>query len=130
MVDNMTVDSVEIKCLVPGLHSTCWVRSSCLRDGWVGNHMSVAIKGYPPIMSYWASWQEMFGYVDDPELNLDHLCRTSACWNPWHLDLVTHQVNVSRIGEYHLIPPFRVIGDRFVCGSPITPVPVVHSANR
>lgn len=29
-------------------------------------------------------------------LELDHLCRTLACCNPWHLEAVTHQENVLR----------------------------------
>ncbi len=29
-------------------------------------------------------------------LVLDHLCRTRACCNPWHVEQVTHKVNVYR----------------------------------
>lgn len=29
-------------------------------------------------------------------LELDHLCQNPPCCNPWHLEPVTHQVNVSR----------------------------------
>ena len=29
-------------------------------------------------------------------LTLDHLCRTRTCVNPWHLEAVTHKVNVQR----------------------------------
>ena len=29
-------------------------------------------------------------------LELDHLCRVTACVNPWHLEPVTHKVNVLR----------------------------------
>lgn len=32
-------------------------------------------------------------------LELDHLCRVRACVNPWHLEPVTHAVNVSRGGN-------------------------------
>ena len=31
-----------------------------------------------------------------PELELDHLCRNPACVNPFHLEAVTHRVNVLR----------------------------------
>lgn len=31
-----------------------------------------------------------------PGLHLDHLCRTTLCVNPWHLDPVPHAVNVQR----------------------------------
>jgi hypothetical protein len=29
-------------------------------------------------------------------LDLDHLCRTRACWNPTHLEPVTRQINLLR----------------------------------
>ena len=29
-------------------------------------------------------------------MELDHLCRVIACWNPWHLEEVTHAENVRR----------------------------------
>lgn len=30
------------------------------------------------------------------ELELDHLCRTTVCVNPWHLEPVTHEENMRR----------------------------------
>ncbi len=32
----------------------------------------------------------------DNDLELDHLCREPRCWNPSHLELVSHQENVHR----------------------------------
>ena len=29
-------------------------------------------------------------------LEVDHLCRVHACYNPYHLEAVTHSVNISR----------------------------------
>src|SRR3990167_3190147 len=29
-------------------------------------------------------------------LELDHLCRNTYCWNPNHLEAVTHQINIAR----------------------------------
>jgi hypothetical protein len=34
-----------------------------------------------------------------PGLHLDHLCRTPACVNPWHLEPVTARVNVVERGR-------------------------------
>lgn len=42
-------------------------------------------------------WSYQFLRAEIPEgLNLDHLCRTRLCVNPWHLEPVTQRVNVHR----------------------------------
>lgn len=41
------------------------------------------------------SYQFFIGAIPDG-LVLDHLCRTRACVNPWHLDPVTDKVNIAR----------------------------------
>lgn len=33
-------------------------------------------------------------------LELDHLCRNRACVNPWHLEPVTHQINMLRADHW------------------------------
>lgn len=35
----------------------------------------------------------------EPRLELDHICRNVQCVNPFHLEPVTHQVNVQRAME-------------------------------
>ncbi|WP_443060266.1 HNH endonuclease [Streptomyces sp. NBC_00444] len=42
-----------------------------------------------------AAYLELIGPIPSG-LELDHLCRNRACWNPWHIDPVTHAVNVQR----------------------------------
>lgn len=46
-------------------------------------------------------YEDMFGSVPEG-LELDHLCRTRNCVNPWHLEPVTHLENSLRgtVGEY------------------------------
>ncbi len=40
-------------------------------------------------------WSYEFFHGEIPDgLHLDHLCRTTACVNPWHLEPVTARVNV------------------------------------
>lgn len=41
------------------------------------------------------AWELVFGPVPAGR-ELDHLCRNRACCNPWHLEPVTHAVNVAR----------------------------------
>lgn len=40
-------------------------------------------------------WEFFNGPVPEG-LELDHLCRNRSCWNPEHLEPVTHQVNMQR----------------------------------
>jgi hypothetical protein len=49
-----------------------------------------------------ASWLAHRGDIP-PGLMTDHLCRNSACVNPWHMELVTNQINVQR--GYAVRPP-------------------------
>jgi hypothetical protein len=40
-------------------------------------------------------WEFFNGPIPEG-LELDHLCRNRRCVNPWHLEPVTHRVNMSR----------------------------------
>jgi len=72
----------------------CWM--------WLGG--SVSPDGYGQFVfrvegkckclrSHRFAYKEFFKELP-PEL--DHLCKTKICCNPWHLDDVTHKVNVHR----------------------------------
>ena len=83
--------SREVPCLAKGLPGLCWVtvrgrnRQGYSQTSWNGRTVG----------AHRASWSVLRG--DIPEgLEPDHLCRNRACWNPWHLDLVTHRVNLIR----------------------------------
>lgn len=69
----------------------CWV--------WTGGLMST---GYGSIsiagrtwLAHRAAYTLWVGPVPS-SLELDHLCRTRSCCNPWHLEAVTHRVNAQR----------------------------------
>lgn len=68
----------------------CWVWTGAKTDGygviWVGDRKQLAHR---------LAYQEFVGEVPN-SLVLDHLCRTRACWNPWHLDPVPNRVNILR----------------------------------
>ena len=38
-------------------------------------------------------------FIGTIENEIDHLCKNRKCWNPWHLEDVTHQENMHR-GKY------------------------------
>lgn len=47
------------------------------------------------VKAYRYAYERFVGPIPS-ELELDHLCRTPRCVNPWHLEAVTHAVNVRR----------------------------------
>ena len=95
MVTKLANLSKEIICVVPGVEGNCWVCVTALDSGWLTTYSHVKAYGHRR-PAHWAAYEEMFGYVEDPDLNLDHLCHTAPCWNPWHLEPVTHAVNNAR----------------------------------
>lgn len=107
MLLQLELSSVEIRCLVPGLHPTCWVKQKIMDSGYLVSYSTVSVRGWPGLSGHWAAYLALMAPVDDPELNLDHLCHTAPCWNPWHLDLVTQAVNNSRIGPRDELAQYR-----------------------
>lgn len=70
----------------------CWVALSGLNSAGYGMHHAGRVG-----MKY--NHREMYRLLRDEipvGLVLDHLCRNRACFNPWHLEPVTHKVNMSR----------------------------------
>ncbi len=79
-------------CLVEGpLPNPCWEWTAS-RDG--DGYGRVGVEGKSRKASTYA-YEVLRGPVPDG-LEPDHLCRNRACVNPFHLELVTHKVNVAR----------------------------------
>jgi hypothetical protein len=78
--------------------SGCWV--------WTGNvnpRNGYAMRWEPMIARkrrkeyiHRQSYREYVGPIPD-DMEIDHLCRNRACWNPAHLEAVPHQVNQRRM---------------------------------
>lgn len=73
------------------LPSGCWL--------WSGAHTQAGyaafrVKDRTEYGHRW-SFEQVHGEVPDG-LELDHLCRNRGCVNPFHLEAVTHTVNVQR----------------------------------
>jgi hypothetical protein len=69
----------------------CWL--------WVGaktpnGYGQIWVNGSLVLAHRW-SYETLRGPIP-PDKELDHLCRTSACVNPFHLEAVTHQENMRR----------------------------------
>lgn len=70
----------------------CWIWDKALQgDGYGYFHRTNGGTTYAHIVS----WERVNGPVPDG-CELDHLCREIRCFNPAHLEPVTHQVNVLR----------------------------------
>lgn len=70
----------------------CWL--------WVGGRSTAQYGMFWNGSSLVLAHRWAFEFLRDlvPEgLELDHLCHTPPCVNPWHLDPVTHQVNMQRM---------------------------------
>jgi hypothetical protein len=68
----------------------CWLWQAHAKRGY-GRFRS---NGRMVVAHRWA--YEQLRVEVPPGLELDHLCRNPSCVNPWHLEPVTHAVNVSR----------------------------------
>ncbi len=79
----------------------CWIwRWGTTQDGY-GQFW------YPPVklmmQAHVTSWHLANGKFPEPEsddpadkIEVDHLCYTRACWNPQHLEAVSHKENIRR----------------------------------
>src|SRR3954464_9159650 len=67
-----------------------WTKSINTRTGYGQIKVSGCLLQVHP-------WSYRFHVGEIPEgLVLDHLCRVRACVNPYHLEPVTHRVNILR----------------------------------
>lgn len=76
--------------LLPG--GGCWIWTATKRDKHGYGGFSCDGKS---VLAHTFSYLHFRGPIPDT-YELDHLCRTPSCVNPWHLEPVTHKVNMSR----------------------------------
>jgi hypothetical protein len=68
----------------------CWVWPRTNKDGY-----GVMYVGTRARLAHVYLYEQTKGRLS-PDLELDHLCRNRACFNPKHLEPVTHRVNLMR----------------------------------
>jgi hypothetical protein len=90
----------EILAKPPEDRGPCWLWPGKLRDSDGRPHVTLGMDdavrfGQLDAFAYRITYQALRGPIPEG-LVLDHLCRTPACVNPWHLEPVTQAVNVQR----------------------------------
>lgn len=70
----------------------CWVWQASKYNRGYG---CFTITSHNQVSAHRYSYQLLRGPIP-AGLELDHLCRNTSCVNPWHLEAVTHQVNMQR----------------------------------
>lgn len=95
----MTVKRIPaIDRVIPKLRAEgeCWVFTGW-KDSKGYGYVARGGKYGGTIAAYRVTYDYFRAEIPDG-LSLDHLCRNRACCNPWHLEPVTHQVNLQRSG--------------------------------
>jgi hypothetical protein len=70
----------------------CWLWTAAVSEAGYG---VFSLEGGANAPAHRFSYELYRGAIPDG-LSLDHLCRVRRCVNPWHLEPVTHKVNVQR----------------------------------
>lgn len=71
--------------------SGCWIFAGAKRYGYG----AVGLPDGRTALAHRVTFEHFIGEIP-AGLDLDHLCRTRACCNPWHVEPVTRRVNANR----------------------------------
>jgi hypothetical protein len=84
-----TIDKVVDRVVLDP--SGCWL----FEGGTSGGYGTVQGDGQRTQYAHRITYQHFVGMIPEGR-ELDHLCRTPRCVNPWHLEPVTHRENMLR----------------------------------
>lgn len=73
----------------------CWIWQQHLNRGGYGTVRLMALHPGHAVLVHRAMYELIVGPIPDG-LELDHLCKVTACCNPAHLEPVTRRVNMDR----------------------------------
>jgi hypothetical protein len=89
VVERIRAKTETRHCLIKDL-DPCWIFTGSLLKGYGQIHVN-GKTGYTHQVGF-----EFYRGERTAGLELDHVCKRPACWNPWHLEEVTHAENVRR----------------------------------
>lgn len=73
----------------------CWIwQGQTSGNGRGGGYGRVALGG-TTMAVHRVAYTHFYGIIPHKK-QIDHLCKNRACWNPDHLDMVTHKQNQRR----------------------------------
>lgn len=75
--------------------TNCWTYDGYITPDGYGRLSSKSGGTTTTRLVHRIAYEEMVGPIPDG-MQLDHLCRNRACYNPTHLEPVTNKVNLSR----------------------------------
>lgn len=89
------VKETRFWCLMRIRPNGCWDWIGTIDDKGYGKYSDVRNRFNRTMKAHRLAYELIFGSVP-PKLELDHSCRNRSCVNPWHLEPVTHLVNMRR----------------------------------
>ncbi len=94
------MDTENVMSIVERLYKVSFITP----NGCWSSRLGVCTSGYSQVwdknqqrlrMAHVVSWEHFVGPLQ-PGLEIDRLCFNTVCWNPFHLEPVTHSENVRR----------------------------------
>ena len=85
----------ELGYVINGKSSPCFIwQGPTSGNGRGGGYGRMSLNGHT-VAVHLVAYTNFFGYIPGNK-QVDHLCRNRLCWNPQHLELVTHLKNQKR----------------------------------
>jgi DNA (cytosine-5)-methyltransferase 1 len=75
--------------------SCCWLWTSAVKSGPEGGYGAYRGPQGKTVRAHRYAYEALRGPIPSG-LSLDHLCGVKHCVNPWHLEPVTHRMNIQR----------------------------------